>query len=100
MALIDRNGRSYYIKSVRRNGRVTSEYQGSGMAAVMKARMDKVRRTRREAADADWRAERKRLEAEDRTLDELCTRVEIIVRAALGSRGSIGMHGDSGGDGA
>lgn len=48
MALVDRDGRPYLYRSVRRNGRVTSEYRASGEAAVLIHALEAVAREERE----------------------------------------------------
>lgn len=47
MAVVHRNGRSYIYRSVRRNGRVTSEYGGSGECALLIAQMETIERDAR-----------------------------------------------------
>jgi hypothetical protein len=61
MALVERNGRPYRYRSVRRGGRVTSEYLGSGLDVALIEGLEAIRRERAEAAAADQRGERRRL---------------------------------------
>ena len=42
MALVYRGGRPYFNKSVRRGGRVTSEYVASGESAVLISQMETI----------------------------------------------------------
>jgi len=56
MALIQRGNCTYLIHSVRRNGRVTSEYLGSGEIAVLEARLLALPRIRREEERRHWAA--------------------------------------------
>src|SRR5512135_404663 len=49
MALVRRGGCQFFIRSYRRNGRVTSRYLGSGEAALEAARAHADSRTRDEA---------------------------------------------------
>jgi hypothetical protein len=79
MAIVYRNGRAYAYKSIRRNGRVTSEYRGSGDIAMLAALLDAEDQEQR-----DWeRAERERLETAERTLCDYFNRVDDLARAAL-----------------
>src|SRR4051794_19261290 len=56
MATVLRNGRPYSYQSVRRNGRVTSEYRGAGELALIRAQFDAEDATLRK----QQRAERRR----------------------------------------
>jgi hypothetical protein len=87
MALVYRDGRPYYYKSVRRRGRVTSEYQGAGEAAVLMARLDAADRRRDEDRREDWKAEVERMEAEERANAEMFDRVQSLADAALVAAG-------------
>ena len=44
MARIHRNRRLYIYRSIRRNGRVTSEYGGSGIDAFLISQMETIER--------------------------------------------------------
>ncbi len=48
MALVNRNGRPYLYKSVRRDGRVTSKCVASGEVAVLISRMELIDREKME----------------------------------------------------
>jgi hypothetical protein len=87
MALVYRDGRPYYYKSVRRGGRVTSEYQAAGEAAVLMARLDAAFRQRDEDREEDWKAAVARLDAEERANAEMFDRVQSLVDAALVAAG-------------
>ena len=83
MALVHRNGRPYFYRSVRRGGRVTSEYMGGGIDAQLIAAL--------EADEQDWkrfdreqaRSERKELDDLERALDELAERARDRSREGL-----------------
>lgn len=47
MSLEHRNGRTYYYRARRENGRVVKEYVGSGFIAVAAAELDAVERLER-----------------------------------------------------
>jgi hypothetical protein len=87
MALVYRNGRIYSYKSVRRNGRVTSEYRGSGELAVLIGALDAEEERDREAKREELRSERVALESAERSLTEYFERVEDLTRAALHASG-------------
>jgi hypothetical protein len=53
-----KNGNSYYYRKIRRDGRVVSEYAGSGLFAQLSYRLDAIRRAERLAVEAERRAER------------------------------------------
>ena len=58
MALVHRNGRPYLYRSVRRGGRVTSEYMGGGIDAQLIAALEDDeqlwKRFDREQAPTSW----------------------------------------------
>jgi hypothetical protein len=87
MALVHRGGRPYLYKSVRRGGRVTSEYVASGESAVLISRLEAAWRQRDEDEREDWKAERRRMDAEEADAAELFDRVEVVVREALETAG-------------
>lgn len=87
MGLVYRNGRPYLYRSVRRNGRVTSEYCGSGQAALCFAVWDADDRAEREHERAECDAERKRSDALAACLDDYCGQVEALARSALYAAG-------------
>src|SRR5262245_48324919 len=85
MHLVYRNGRPYLYRSVRRNGRVTSEYIISGEPAVSLAR----RYAQERDADAARFDADRALEAE---LEDYCARVEELARATLYANGYHQHH--------
>jgi hypothetical protein len=87
MALVRRGGGIYYYRSFRRDGRVTSQYHGSGQAARALAMLDAERRAVEDTERRAARAERDRLAAVDRVVVELDEAVDSIMRAALSAAG-------------
>src|SRR5262245_36786273 len=110
MALVLRGDRPYWYRSVRRGDKVTSEYVACGRCALMIAgavedsawerRWERQRfqtklgrlKTRLQARVEAWRAERRRLEAEDREFATYFDQVESIARAALLASGFHQHH--------
>jgi hypothetical protein len=62
MAWEKRAARRYYYRSVRRDGRVTKIYYGSGSAGQAAAEEDDARHARHRAETAAWLADQVRLE--------------------------------------
>ena len=87
MALVLRNGRFYVYRSVRRAGRVTSEYVGSGALAACHALCDLEEREDREEGRRQEREERKQADELDRALDELAEQAQALARDALNAAG-------------
>jgi hypothetical protein len=87
MALVIRGGRTYWYKSVRKGGRVTSEYRGGGEFAALAGRLEAIEHEERRTRACDDKARRARLEAEDRPIIEMFRAVEFVARATLESRG-------------
>ena len=87
MALVRRNGRPYRSRSVRRGGRVTSAYRGSGPGAARLGAMDAARRAEEAAARAAWQAERERLDAQERAIVAWFDRVQELADTALVAAG-------------
>ena len=83
MAWKTRNGRPYYYRSVRRAGRVRSEYVGNGPLAELASLVDRADKQGRDEAAGAWRRERAVLDAEDRCRAATFAAVEIIARIAL-----------------
>ena len=112
MALVYRNGRPYLYRSVRKGGRVTSEYRGSGDLAVLigsldeneraeqeyrqererEERLDENERAEREYRQEREREERQRLDERDRQLDELVREALDLARHALERAGYHQHH--------
>jgi hypothetical protein len=83
MAVVYRNGRPYVYNSVRRDGRVTSEYGGCGELAALIGAVDDYKKALRDCDRADIQAEQDALEAAEKPLAEHFEFVEEIACAAL-----------------
>jgi len=87
MALVYRNGRPRYQRSVRRGGRVTTEYRGSGEFAVFFGLLDAEDRQEQQAAREAERAELRRLDDLEHALDEIAGRGRDLAHEALTAAG-------------
>lgn len=92
MALVYRNGRPRYQRSVRRGGRVTTEYVGSGNFAILKALFDAEDRDALEEARQRARAEQQRLDDLEHDLDELAEQARALAHEALTAAGYHQHH--------
>src|SRR5208337_5476 len=110
MGYIRRNGRAYYIRSIRRGARVTSEYVGTGELAYAIALLDRdfraINRLKRMEIEADRaerieadraerariRALRERLQGADRIVARHFRRVDGAVESALDALGYHRHH--------
>ncbi|MEW4569726.1 hypothetical protein AB1L88_17820 [Tautonia sp. JC769] len=92
MALVFRNGRPYLYRSVRRNGRVTSEFVASGESALLIARMDAIDRDDRDYERWRIREERRKAAERDARLDDLVKQSEALAREALEQAGYHQHH--------
>jgi hypothetical protein len=87
MGLVYRNGRPYLYRSVRRGGRVTSRYSGSGTDALLIAVLEDIERDERRCELEEIRAERREVDDLERALDELADRARAFARDALTAAG-------------
>jgi hypothetical protein len=87
MALVERNCRLYAYKSIRRGGRVTSEYRGSGMLALGVATLDAEGQEERAERAERQRAERRRLDELDRAAGALAAGALDLARRTLEEAG-------------
>lgn len=91
MGLESRGGRFYYYRKVWDRGRVKSEYAGSGLLALLAARMDQEDREDKEARKASdqarWDEQRERIDAVDSTIDAHVVALEKAVTASLEAAG-------------
>ncbi len=87
MGIEFRRDRAYYYRKRRVGGRVVSEYAGGGLLALDARERAEGGRAERAAADAAWRAERERLEAEERAAAGYFDLVEARVRETLTAAG-------------
>jgi hypothetical protein len=91
MGLESRGGRFYYYRKVWDRGRVKSEYVGSGLLALLAARMEQEDREEKEARKASeqarWDEQRERIDAVDSMIDANVVALEKAVTASLEAAG-------------
>jgi hypothetical protein len=92
MGLIHRDGRPYLYKSIRKNGRVTSEYRASGAAAVLIDRMEAIERDEADYQRWSGGEENRRLEDLEKELDDLADRARRLAHEALEAAGYHRHH--------
>jgi len=83
VALVYRNGRPRLQRSVRRGGRVTTEYQASGEVALLIAAMEQIERDERDFERRRGQEEWKRFDDLERALDDLAEQARALARDAL-----------------
>ena len=77
------DGRRYYTRSRKVNGRVVREYIGGGALGELAAAADVLRRADRRAAREARRAEQARLEEASAPLRGLCQVADLLAKAEL-----------------
>ena len=88
-----KGGRSYYYRKRKLDdGRVVSEYVGSGPLATFAASRAEDDRRERAVAATTERAERDRMRADEAELDGFCTLADALARAALLNAGYHQHH--------
>ena len=87
MAWERRGSQTYYYRSVRRNGRVTKDYLGTGPLAALYAAEDAERQAQHQAEAAAWRQERAALDALDQQLDTYWNAATLLLKAMLYGEG-------------
>jgi hypothetical protein len=83
MGLVYRNGRPYLYQSVRRGGRVTSQYLGRGTDALLIAGLEADRRDWENLDRQQARSELKEIDDLERALDELAEHASSLASDAL-----------------
>ena len=79
-----RRGNQWYLyRSRRQNGRVVTDYLGTGAVAEAAARLDALERSERQAAKLAARQEFEEYERIDLAVSEFCTAAEDLTAAAL-----------------
>jgi hypothetical protein len=92
MGLVYRNGRPYLFQSIRRNGRVTSQYLAGGEDAFLIHALQTDDRDRQSFDRQEARSERKELDDLERALDELAEQARDLARDALSAAGYHQHH--------
>jgi hypothetical protein len=92
MGLVYRNGRPYLYRSVRRNGRVTSEYLAGGEDAFLIHALESDGRERQSFDRQESRSQRKEIDDLERGLDELAEQARDLARDALSAAGFHQHH--------
>jgi hypothetical protein len=87
MALVRRNGRTYIYRSVRRGGKVTSEYGGSGECARLIGQMEAIERDEREYQRWTEQEERRDLDELEDALDKMVQQAQALARETLTAAG-------------
>ena len=81
MAWEQRGSQTYYYRSIRRNGRITKDYLGTGPLAALSAAEDAERRAQRHAEA--WCQEQAALDALDQQIDAWWDRSTMLLKAIL-----------------
>src|SRR5271166_3304195 len=92
MAIVYRNGRPYLYRSIRREGRVTSQYLGRGKDALLINALEIIQREDRENERHQERIERKQLDDLEQALDELAEQARDLASKALSAAGYHQHH--------
>jgi hypothetical protein len=92
LGLVYRNGRPYLYRSVRKGGRVTSEYVICGESALLIAAIEADDLDIKNAKRQDARDERKRADDIERALDDLAEHARDLAREALNAAGYHRHH--------
>jgi hypothetical protein len=87
MALVYRNGRPRYQRSVRKGDRVTTEHVATGEPAVLIAMLDRCEREERDTERQDVQAGLDAEGAIESILDDYFGRVEDLARSAMYAAG-------------
>ena len=83
MAWETRGSGTYYYRKRKVNGRVVSEYIGTGFTACYVEAQEAQARREHAAAVATERAEREQMAAREADLDAFCALTDALVAAAL-----------------
>ena len=76
-------GGLYYVRKRRVNGRVVSEYVGTGLLGALSADMDAEERAERKAEREALLAEQERWDDVDAAVAQVCEATDLIARTAL-----------------
>ena len=87
MAWEQRSSHMYYYRSIRRHGRVTKDYLGTGLLAERYAAEDAVRRAQGYIEAEAWRQEQAALDALDRQIDAWWDMSMVLLKTPLYTEG-------------
>ena len=87
MALVYRNSKPYYYRSLRVVGKATKQYVASGAMAELVADVDRLTRERRHEREEAERRSRQRLKQADRLISTLERQSALLVHATLHANG-------------
>jgi hypothetical protein len=87
MAWEQRGSQTYYYRSIRRHGRVTKDYLGTGPLADLYAAEDAEQRAQRHTEAEAWRQDRAALDALDRQVDAWWDMGTVLLKATLYTEG-------------
>ncbi len=92
MATVYRNGRAYLYRSKRKNGRVTSEYRGSGEFAAFFGSLDQLEDIERREEKMIEAEAQKHLDDLEHALDDLAAESRALAHEALTAAGYHRHH--------
>ena len=92
MAIVYRNGRPYLYRSIRRGGRVASQYLGRGEDALLIDALETIERDEKDYQRHQERRERQQLDDLEQSLDELAEQARTLAGEALISAGYHQHH--------
>ena len=87
MAWEQRGAQTYYYRSVRRHGRVTKDYLGTGPLAELSAAEDAERQAQRHTEAESWRQEQAALDALAQQIDAWWDMSMVLLKATLYTEG-------------
>lgn len=92
MAILYRNGRPYLYRSIRRGGRVTSQYLGKGEDALLIDSIETIERDDKDYQRHQERSERKELDDLERAIEAMAEHARDLAREALNAAGYHQHH--------
>jgi hypothetical protein len=87
IAVVRRNGRTYIYRSVRRGGKVTSEYGGSGECSRLIGQMEAIDRDERDYQRWAEQKERSERDEFEDAIDKMVEQAQALARDTLTAAG-------------